>query len=217
VALCRTDPNSRRLTPFLVTYDMPGVTRSALEDIAGGYAGIVSMEDVRVPDKYLLGDADGRGFITAMQAFDGIRATVGLSCMKIAQMCLDETMEYTKQRVAFGRPVAKFEGVSFIIAEAATYIELGRWLSYRVLWMQDKGMRTTMHSSMVKWWAPRMAEWIVHECLLLHGHYGYNADMPFADRMLGPILTNQIGDGTQQIQKMVIARELMGKEYLPYR
>jgi cyclohexanecarboxyl-CoA dehydrogenase len=217
VALCRTDPSSRRLTPFLITYDMPGVTRSTLEDIGGGYAGIVAMEDVRVPNKYLLGEADGRGFYTAMQAFDGIRATVGLSCMRIAQMCLDETMEYTKQRIAFGRPIAKFEGVSFIIAEAATYIELGRWLSYRVLWMQDQGIRTTMHSSMVKWWTPRMAEWIVHECLLLHGHYGYNTDMPFAERMLGPILTNQIGDGTAQIQKMVIARELMGKEYLPYR
>ncbi len=218
VALGKTTSGSRRLTPFLVTYDMPGVTRSGLDDIGGTYAGIVSMEDVRVPEKYLLGDAEGKGFYTAMQSFDGIRATMGLTAMRNAQMCLDETIEYTKQRVAFGRPIAKFEGVSFIIAEAATYIEMGRWLSYRVLWMQDQGIRTTMYSSMVKWWAPRTAEWIMHECLLLHGHYGYNVDMPFGERMLGiGGLAGQIGDGTAQIQKMVIARELMGKEYLPYK
>jgi cyclohexanecarboxyl-CoA dehydrogenase len=218
VALCKTDPNSRRLTPFLVTYDMPGVTRAALDDIGGTYAGIVSMEDVRVPEKYLLGDAAGKGFYQAMANFDGIRGTMGLTCMRTAQLCLDETVEYVKQRHTFGLPLAKYEGVSFIIAEAATYIEMGRWLSYRVLWMQDKGERTTKYSSMVKWWAPRTAEWIMHECLLLHGHYGYNVDMQFGDRMLGiGGLAGQIGDGTAQIQKMVIAREIIGKEYLPYK
>ncbi len=218
IALCRTDPTSRRLTPFLVTYDMPGVTRTSLDDIGGSYAGIVAMEDVRVSDKYLLGDAEGRGFYTAMESFDGLRGTHGLLCMRVAKMSLDETIEYVKQRVAFGRPIAKFEGVSFIIAEAATYIELGRWMSYRVLWMHDQGMRTTTYSSMLKWWAPRTAEWITHECLLLHGHYGYNQDMPFGERMLGMAgLGGQIGDGTAQIQKMIIARELIGREYLPYR
>ncbi|MFC1942673.1 acyl-CoA dehydrogenase family protein [Chloroflexota bacterium] len=219
IALCRTDLNSRRLSPFLVTYDLPGVTRSGMDDICPGeYAGIVAMEDVRVPHKYLLGDEEGRGFRTAMETFDGMRAEVGLTCMRIAQMSLDETIEYVKQRVAFGRPIAKFEGVSFTIAEAATYIEMGRWLAYRTLWMQDQGIRTTKYSSMIKWWAPRTAEWIIHECLLLHGHYGYNADMPFGERLFGPAgLRSQIGDGTQHIQKMIIARELMGREYLPYK
>ncbi|MFC1942674.1 acyl-CoA dehydrogenase family protein [Chloroflexota bacterium] len=216
VVLAKVDPESRRLTPFLVTYDMPGVTRSMIRDISGGYAGIVSLEDVRVPDKYLLGDAEGRGFITAMETFDGMRATAGLSCMKIAQMCLDETIEYSKQRFCFGRPIAWYEGVSFSIAEMATNIELGRTFSYSILAKQDQGLKTTKESSMIKWWAPKMAIDIAHECLLLHGHYGYSADMPFKDRMMRMIAT-QIGDSTPHIQKMIIARELIGREYLPYR
>jgi cyclohexanecarboxyl-CoA dehydrogenase len=218
VVLCRTDPAVPRLSPFLVTWDMPGVTRAYIDDIAPGlYAGIVSLEDVRVPEMYLLGTV-GEGFYTAMRMFDGMRATMGLSCMRVAKLCLDETIEYVKQRVAFGRPIAKWEGVQFPIAEAATYIELGRWMSYRILWMQEQGMRTTMYSSMIKWWAPRTAEWIIRECMLLHGHYGYSQDMYFGDRLLGMnALGGQIGDGTAQIQKIVIARELMGKEFLPYR
>jgi len=219
VVLCRTNPAIPQLSPFLITWDMPGVTRSALDDIAvGSYAGIVSMEDVRVPEQNLL-VSDAEGFYTTMRIFDGNRATMGLTCMRIAKMTLDETIDYVKQRVAFGRPIAKWEGVQFPIAEAATYIELGRWMSYRVLWMQEQGMPTTMYASMIKWWAPVISEWIIHECLLLHGHYGYAQDMPFGDRMLSLSggLGAQLGEAPAQIQKMIIARELLGKEYLPYR
>lgn len=216
VALCKLDPAARHLTPFLVTYDMPGVTRSGIDEIGGCYAGIVSMEDVRIPSKYLLGDEEGKGFYAAMEAFDGMRAAIGLSSIKAAKLCLDETIEYVKKRVVFGQPIAKFEGVSFLLAEAATYVELGRWLSYRVLWMQDRGFRTTMYSSMIKWWGPKIAEWIVHQCLLLHGHYGYSQEMLFGDRLLD-LIGDQIRDAPEQIQKMIIARELLGKEYRSYR
>jgi cyclohexanecarboxyl-CoA dehydrogenase len=216
IVLAKTDPSSRRLTPFLVTYDMPGVTRSMLQDIGDTYAGIVSLEDVRVPEKYLLGDEEGKGFYTAMETFDGMRAAVGLTCMRIAQICLDETIEYAKQRYAFGRPIAWYEGVSFSIAEMATMIELGRTMAYRALWEQDAGIRATAHASMIKWWVPKTAMDIVHECLLMHGHYGYSADMPYGHMMMD-IIGREIGDSTPHIQKMIIARELLGREYLPYK
>jgi len=182
------------------------------ESIGGG---IVSLEDVRIPKKYLLGDEEGKGFIATMRTFDCLRVFGAITAMAKAEVSLEETCEYTKQRVQFGKPIAKFEGISFKLAEAATYIELGRWLCYRALWMKDNGMRHSKESAMVKWWCTKIAFNIIHECLLTHGHYGFSKDLPFEQR-LRDVVVMQIGDGTWEIMKLIIAREMLGKEFLPY-
>jgi cyclohexanecarboxyl-CoA dehydrogenase len=217
VALAKTDLASRRITPFLVPLDLPGVTMSRIEDmgVESTSAGIVSFEDVRIPRKYLLGDEEGRGFVEAMRAFDFNRVFLALMAMAKAEISLEETCDYVRQRVQFGRPLAKFEGISFKLAEAATHIELGRWLCYRALWMKDKGIRHSKESAMVKWWCHREAFNIIHECLLTHGHYGYSKDLPFEQR-LRDVVGGEIGDGTAEIMKLVIAREMLGREFLPY-
>ncbi len=215
MVLAKSDLNIRKITPFLVPFDFPGVSIASIEDIgcesiAGG---IVSLEDVKLPKKYLLGDEEGKGFQIAMRTFDCIRAFASLESLAKAEVTLQETIEYARQRVQFGRPISKFQGTSFRLAEAATYLELGRWLCYRVLWMKDQGIRHSKESAMVKWWCPRMAFNIIHECLLIHGHYGYSKDLPIEQRLRDSILT-EIGDGTTEIMKLIISRDLLGREFV---
>ncbi|OGO30809.1 MAG: hypothetical protein A2Z29_03840 [Chloroflexi bacterium RBG_16_56_11] len=215
--LARTDPSSRRLTPFLVPLDLPGVTRAPIADLGtestGG--GIMSLEDVRLPGKYRLGDEEGKGFYAAMRTFDCVRAFGALESLAKADVTLQETLDYARQRVQFNRPIARFQGVSFRLAEAATRIELGRWLCYRVLWLKDKGLPHSKEAAMVKWWCPKTAFDIIHECLLIHGHYGYSKDLPIEQRLRDAILP-EIGDGTAEIMKSIIVREILGREYLDF-
>jgi cyclohexanecarboxyl-CoA dehydrogenase len=215
MVLAKTDVNSRKITPFLVPLDLPGVSVAPIRDIGcestGG--GIVSLENVRVPSKYRLGDDEGKGFQAVMRTFDCIRAFASLEALAKAEVTLDETVAYTKQRNQFSRPISKFQGVSFRLAEAATQIELGKWLCYRVLWMKDRGIRHSKESAMVKWWCPRTAFQIIHECLLIHGHYGFSQDLPIEQRLRDSILT-ELGDGTAEIMKLIIARDLLGREFV---
>jgi len=124
-------------------------------------------------------------------------------------------MAYAKERKAFGRPLAQYEGVSFPIAEAATHIDAARLLCHRALWLADHGQPYTKESAMVKWWGPRLAVETIHQCLLFHGHYGYTAELPFEQRMRD-VIGLEIGDGTAEVMKIIVARELMGREALPY-
>ena len=112
-------------------------------------------------------------------------------------------------------PTAKYEGVTFPIAEAATQLEAARLLCYRALWLADRGERHTKEAAMVKWWAPKIARETIHQCLLLHGHYGYTDELPFEQR-LRDVIGLEIGDGSAEIMKIIVARELIGRESLPY-
>ncbi|MBN1176234.1 MAG: acyl-CoA dehydrogenase family protein [Dehalococcoidales bacterium] len=215
MVLAKSDITSRRITPFLVPFDTPGISISKIEDMGceATEGGIVSLEDLRLPSKYLLGDEEGKGFQTTMRAFDCLRIFGALQSLSKAEVTLQETIEYAKQRVQFGKPISKFQGTSFRIAEAATYLELGRWLCYRVLWMRDNGLPHRKESAMAKWWCPRIAFNIIHECLLIHGHYGYSKDLPIEQRLRDSILT-ELGDGTAEIMKLIICRELLGREFV---
>jgi cyclohexanecarboxyl-CoA dehydrogenase len=218
VVLAKLDINDRRsITPFLVPVKTPGVSIATIDDFVtevGGKRGIMSLEDVRVPAKALLGGT-GKGFQAAMHNFDGVRASGALHILGACQASLDETCDYVKQRVAFGQPIAKFEGVSFVLAEIATLIELGRWLSYRVLWMTDKGMRTTKESAMLHYWVSEKGSWIQEQCLLLHGHYGFSKDLLYEARLREGFIA-RMGEAPAQIMKIIIAREMLGKEFRPY-
>jgi cyclohexanecarboxyl-CoA dehydrogenase len=217
VLFARTEAKGARgVTAFLVPLDAAGVARSPLRDMGSHSIGraVIHLDRVRVPAAYRLG-AEGTGFYQVMQGFDYNRLLIGLACIGAAQVSLEETMGYVKERRAFGRTLATFEGVSFPIAEAATHLEAARWLAYRGLWLADRGERYTKESAMVKWWAPRLAVETIHQCLLLHGHYGYTDELPFEQR-LRDVIGLEIGDGTAEVMKVVVARELMGRESLPY-
>jgi cyclohexanecarboxyl-CoA dehydrogenase len=215
MVLAKTDPSSRRITPFLVPFDLPGVSITHIDDMANESmgSGIIALEDVRLPVKYLLGDEEGKGFYETMRTFDCIRAFAALEALAAAEVTLQETIEYAKERVQFKKPIGKFQGVSFTLAEAATFIELGKWLCYRVLWMKDNGIRHSKESAMVKWWCPRTAFDIIHECLLIHGHYGFSKDLPLEQRLRDAIVP-EIGDGTPEVMKIIIVREMLGREFL---
>jgi cyclohexanecarboxyl-CoA dehydrogenase len=218
IVFARTDADAkaRGVTAFLVPLDLPGVTRSALGDLGTRAIAraVLSFDQVRVPASHRVG-AEGTGFYQVMQGFDYNRVLIASACLGAAQISLEETMAYVKERRAFGRALAAFEGVSFPIAEAATHIDAARWLCYRALWLADRGLAHTKESAMVKWWAPKLSVETIHQCLLLHGHYGYTDELPFEQR-LRDVMGLELGDGTAQIMKMVVARELMGRESLPY-
>jgi cyclohexanecarboxyl-CoA dehydrogenase len=207
---------SRGVSAFLVPLDAPGVARSALRDMGSHAVGraVLSFDGVRVPASHLIG-AEGSGFVQVMRGFDYNRVAIALACLGLAQVSLEETMAYVRERTTFGKPLARYEGVTFPIAEAATQLEAARLFSYRALWLADRGQPHTKEAAMVKWWAPKIARETIHQCLLLHGHYGYTDELPFEQR-LRDVIGLEIGDGSAEIMKIVVARELMGRETLPY-
>ena len=218
IVFARTDPDGRArgVTAFVVPLDLPGVSRSPLRDMGTRAIGraVLAFDHVRLPASHRLGE-EGTGFYQVMQGFDYNRIGIALACLGVAQQSVEETMGYVKERKAFGRALARFEGVSFAIAEAATHLEACRWLCYRALWLADQGRPHTKESAMTKWWGPRLAVDTIHQCLLLHGHYGYTDELPFEQRMRD-VIGLEIGDGASEVMKMVVARELMGRESLPY-
>lgn len=218
VIFAKTDPaaGAKGVSAFLVPMDSPGITRQSYEDLGmkSGVRGSIFMDDVEVPAKYLLG-TEGGGFRMVMNAFDFSRITLALGCLGAAQTSLEETIQYTKERHAFGVPLAKFEGVSFPVAEHYSMIEAIRLLCYRTLWLRDQGLPHTTEAAICKWMAPKYAANAIHDCLLLHGHYGYTQEFPHEQR-LRDVIGIEIADGTSQVAKIVIAREIFGREYLPY-
>jgi cyclohexanecarboxyl-CoA dehydrogenase len=214
IVLAKTGSEGR-ICPFLVPLDLPGISISPINDLGceSTPGGIVSMDGVRIPQRYLLGDEEGHGFRNMLHTFDSLRVLAALESLAKAEVSLQETIEYARKRIQFGKPISKYQGTSFRLAEAATNIELGRWLCYRALWMKDNGLKHSKESAMVKWWCPRTAFNIIHECLLIHGHYGYSRDLPIEQRLRDSILT-EIGDGTAEIMKLIISRDLLGREFV---
>jgi cyclohexanecarboxyl-CoA dehydrogenase len=152
---------------------------------------------------------EGRGFHHVMHRFDLSRPIIGLMACGAAQRALDMTIEYVKERTAFGRSISHYQGVSFVLAEIDTRLELTRALAYRTLGLRIAGLPHTREAAMVKWFGPTAAVEAIRECAILHGHYGWSDEMPF-QQLLRDVSNLEIADGTPQIQKLVIARRLLG-------
>jgi alkylation response protein AidB-like acyl-CoA dehydrogenase len=150
-----------------------------------------------------------------MGTFDVLRVFLALSVLGGAQTSLEDAITYAKQRTAFGQPIARFEGVSVKIAEHATWIEAARMLCYRTLWLADQELPHGKEAAMSKWLCPVVAVNAIHDSLLIHGHVGYREEYPIEQRLRDAI-GYEMADGTAQIMKMIVARELMGREILPY-
>ena len=125
-----------------------------------------------------------------------------------AQASLDEAAAYATQRHTFGRPIADNQGVSFLLAEHATYLEAARWLCYRALWLREQAEPHTSQASMSKWWPPVVAKDAIEAAMRIHGNLGYATEFPLQQRFRD-VMAYLVADGTAEIQKMVIAREIL--------
>jgi cyclohexanecarboxyl-CoA dehydrogenase len=202
------------VTALLVPGDAQGLTRSRF-DCHGQRAigrGSLFFENVRVPADHRLGD-ENRGFVQVMQGFDFSRALIGLQVLAVARVALEETWAWVVERQAFGQPLSAFQGVSHPLAELDTQVEAARLLCLQALWLKDRGQAHAAEAAMCKWWAPKLAYDVVHQCLLMFGHGGY--DRGPMEQRLRDILGFQIGDGTAQIMKTVIARARAGRKSVP--
>ncbi len=202
------------VTALLVPMDLPGITRSRF-DCHGQRAigrGSLFFENVRVPINHRLGDED-KGFVQVMQGFDFSRALIGLQVLAVARVALEETWVYVAQRQAFGKPLSAFQGVSHPLADLDTQVTAARLLCLQALWLKDRGAPHSAEAAMCKWWAPKLAYDTIHQCLLMHGHGGY--DRGPMEQRLRDVLGFQIGDGTAQIMKTVIARHRAGRQAVP--
>ncbi|WP_028221168.1 cyclohexanecarboxyl-CoA dehydrogenase [Paraburkholderia oxyphila] len=210
----RAEDGARGVSALLVPMDLPGITRNRF-DCHGQRAigrGSIFFENVRVPVDHRLGD-EGKGFVQVMQGFDFSRALIGLQVLAVASVSLEETWEYIAQREAFGKPLSAFQGVSHPLAEYATQVEAARLLCLQTLWLKDRGLPHTAQAAMCKWWGPKLAYDVVHQCLLSFGHGGY--DRGPLEQRLRDVLGFQIGDGTAQIMKTIVARANAGRDAVP--
>jgi cyclohexanecarboxyl-CoA dehydrogenase len=200
---------------FAVDLDWTGVSRAPMPGMGALPLcwGSLAFEDVFVPAECLVGE-EGRAFSGVMHHLDFSRPALGLLCLGAAQASLDEAIAWARQREAFGRPIAAFQGVSFPLAEADTMVSAARLLCLQTLWLKDQGLPHTAEAAMCKWWGPKVAYDAINTCLLLHGHAGYSQDLPFEQRMRD-VLGLQIGDGTAQIMKLIIARQRTGRSFVP--
>ena len=212
----KPEEGAKGVSAFFIPGDTPGISRTRFDDVGSAIIGrgSVFFDDVRVPASHRLGD-EGKGFTQVMQGFDYSRALIGLQCVGAAQASLDEAWAYAKEREAFGRPIGQFQGVSFPLAEGDSQIAAVRQLCYHTLSLRDAGLPHTAEAAMCKWMGPRNAFDVIHQCLLTFGHYGWSKDLPHQQRMRD-VMGLEIGDGTAQIMKLIIARDRIGRAAVQY-
>ncbi len=204
----------RGLCAFLVPTDTPGFRREPMPGVplghrAADHARIV-LDGVRVPKDHLLG-AEGEGFRVAMGALDHGRLGVAAGAVGLAQACLDACIAFTRDRRQFGQRLADFEMIQAHLADMAASVEAARLLVYRAAWLKDQGGRTTKETAIAKLFATEAAVRAANDAVLIHGGRGYSSEYP-VERLLRDVKGLQIYEGTSHIQRIVIARELVGRE-----
>jgi cyclohexanecarboxyl-CoA dehydrogenase len=201
------EDRARGVSAFLVPMDTPGIAISRFSDLGSKAIGRSSIffDEVAIPAANRLA-GEGAGFVQVMQGFDFSRALIGLQVLGAAQASLDESWAYIQERHAFGALLSANQGVTFPLSEGETMVAAARQLCYHTLALKDAGRPHTAEAAMCKWLGPKTAVEVIHQCLLTHGHYGWSLDLPHQQR-LRDVMGLEIGDGTAQIMKMVIARE----------
>lgn len=218
IIFAKTNPDlgNRGISAFIVPANLPGVETRGYEDLGNIpiSRGSIYLNDVEVPEENLIG-LENNGFAQVMNGFDLSRLLIGLQCVGAATQSLDETIEHVKNRHSFGKPLAAYQGVSFPIVTHFAQLEMVKWQAYRGLWLRDQGLKHSKESALVKWLGPKYSQEAIHECLLLNGHYAYTKEMPLEQR-LRDVIGLEIGDGTAQANQMVIAKDIIGKEFRSY-
>jgi alkylation response protein AidB-like acyl-CoA dehydrogenase len=199
-----------RLTTFVVESDRDGfsVSRELRKlGMRGSPTCELRLDNVWVPDENLLGEP-GDGYRQVMKVIEGARVNVAAMCVGIAQAAYDEAVKYAQERVQFGRPIGANQGVQWLIADMATEIDAARLMVLSSARLRDEGRSTKLYASMAKRFASDMAVRVTNTAVEVFGGYGYTQDFP-VERFLRDVKLYQMGEGTNQICRMVIARELM--------
>jgi acyl-CoA dehydrogenase len=200
----------RGVCAFVVPADAPGITRGKKEDKMGQRASdtrVINFDGVRVPASQRLGD-EGEGFKIAMRTLDRTRPSIAALATGIAQRALDESVAYAKERKAFGAPIGSFQAVQFMLADMAKDVEASRLLTLQSAWMIDRGLRASKHSSFAKCFATDAAMRVTTDAVQVFGGNGYTKDYP-VEKLMRDAKLMQIYEGTNQVQRLVIARELL--------
>jgi alkylation response protein AidB-like acyl-CoA dehydrogenase len=212
VAMAVTDKaeGHHGISAFILEKGMPGFFPGKKENKLGLRASDTStiiFEDCRVPKENLLGQL-GEGFIDSLKVLDGGRISIAALGIGMAQGAYEAALNYSKQRKQFGKAISEFQAIQFKLADMATEIESARLLMHRAAWMKDQGMQTTAQSSMAKLYSGEVAVRVANECVQIHGGYGYIKEYP-AEKFYRDVKLCTIGEGTSEIQRLVIAREIL--------
>jgi alkylation response protein AidB-like acyl-CoA dehydrogenase len=212
VTLVRTDSarGSRSMSMIIVPTGIPGLYVAPHEKKMGlgsCHSNAITYENVRVPLENLLGQ-EGRGLQQTLKTLDGGRISIGALSVGIAQAALEEAIRYAKERRAFGAPIADHQAIQWMLADAATEIHAARLMIYHAAWLKDQDLPFTKAGAMGKLFATEMAERVTRNAIQIHGGYGYSREYP-VERMYRDARLMTIGEGTSEVQRMVIARKLL--------
>lgn len=210
IAVSNREMRSRGISAFIVERGTPGFLAGKKENKLGVRASETAsliFEDCFVPAENLLGEP-GRGFVNAMQILDGGRISIAALALGIAQGAYESALHYAQQRKQFGQPIFDFQGIQFKLADMATQIEAARLLTLRAAWLKDNKQPTTKESAMAKLYASEIAVKVCEEAIQIHGGYGYTKDYPPEKHWRDSKICT-IGEGTSEVQRLVIARQLV--------
>ncbi|HXD29806.1 MAG TPA: acyl-CoA dehydrogenase [Pyrinomonadaceae bacterium] len=202
--------HSKGITAFIFEKGMKGFAPSKKENKLGLRASetaSVVFEDCLVPDENRLGE-EGQGFVNAMEILDGGRISIAALAVGIAQGAYESAVRYSGERQQFGKPIREFQAIQFKLADMATQIDAARLLMYRAASLKDAGRKTTRESSMAKLFASEISVKVCEEAVQVHGGYGYTKDYP-AEKYWRDSKLCTIGEGTSEIQRIIIAREIL--------
>jgi alkylation response protein AidB-like acyl-CoA dehydrogenase len=205
------DDGSARISAFIVPADSAGFGVGRLEEKMGLHAsatGELQLDGVRVPGDNLLGE-EGAGFKSFLKVLDGGRISIAALALGLAQAALDAAVPYAQTREQFGRPIGSFQGVAFMIADMATEIEAARALVYRAAWLKDQGRDYGLAAAEAKLFASEVSSRVTNAAIQVHGGYGYIEEYK-VERFLRDAKLTEIGEGTSQVQRLVIARKILG-------
>ncbi len=212
VVLARTRPerSSKALSMFIVPREAEGLHVGPPERKMGlgtSHSHALTFDRVRLPTDALLGQ-EGRGLHQALEILDGGRIGIAALSVGIAQAAFEEAHRYAQERQAFGQPIAHFQAIQFMLADMATAIHAARLMTYYAAWLKDQGQPFAQAAAMAKLYATEMAEKVARDAIQIHGGYGYSREYP-VERMYRDVRLMTIGEGTSEIQRLVIARRLL--------
>ena len=212
MAVTNRAAGTKGISAFVVEGGTPGLTPGKKEDKLGMRASDTSeviFENCRVRTDQLLGD-EGQGFVETMQVLDAGRIGIAALAVGLAQGAYEAALSYARDRRAFGKAIGTFQAIQWKLADAATKIEAARLLTYRAAYLKERGERTTLQSSMAKLYASEIAVRVADDCVQIHGGYGFVKDYP-AEKYFRDVKLTTIGEGTSEIQRLVIARQLLSR------
>jgi alkylation response protein AidB-like acyl-CoA dehydrogenase len=203
---------AKGISAFIIEKGTPGLTPGKKEDKLGVRASDTSevlLDDCHIPSDQILGQP-GQGFVNSLQILDAGRIGIAALAVGLAQGAYEAALRYAQERRAFGKTISQFQAIQWKLADNATRIEAARWLTYRAAYLKDHDRGTTLESAMAKLYASEIAVKAADDCVQIHGGYGFVKDYP-AEKYFRDVKLTTIGEGTSEIQRLVIARQLLSR------